>query len=316
MFTTHPVIDFMPDQRDLEDKGGTMRLGLYPAKLTPGSKAARGLRRGDHLRAAPPPLRGQQPLPPDARGGRHDPVRPVARRPPRRDRRAARTTRGSWRASSTPSSRAGPSGRTRCSTGSWPRRSRSRDGREPEPARPESAAPRFPASGPRPRPMSSSPSPGLKLADPAVPGRPCGRGVRLLDLWRCRPRGRAWLSRPARVAVQPPHLPANIVGVWLGVAFALGGVGADDPDRRSAGLIGLLSAVGVYYLLFATLGEGSGSRAPGTRPRCGASSPSSPGRSWAARRGLALRHGPARAIGVAVLAAALIGEGVVFGVGG
>ena len=37
---THPVIDFMPDQRDMEDKGGTMRLGLYPAKLTPGSKAA------------------------------------------------------------------------------------------------------------------------------------------------------------------------------------------------------------------------------------------------------------------------------------
>jgi CTP synthase len=39
MFTEHPVIDFMPDQRDMEDKGGTMRLGLYPAKLTPGSKA-------------------------------------------------------------------------------------------------------------------------------------------------------------------------------------------------------------------------------------------------------------------------------------
>ena len=40
MFTEHPVIDLMPDQRELEDKGGTMRLGLYPAKLTPGSKAA------------------------------------------------------------------------------------------------------------------------------------------------------------------------------------------------------------------------------------------------------------------------------------
>jgi CTP synthase len=40
MFTSNPVIDFMPDQRELEDKGGTMRLGLYPAKLTPGSKAA------------------------------------------------------------------------------------------------------------------------------------------------------------------------------------------------------------------------------------------------------------------------------------
>ena len=39
MFTAHPVIDFMPDQRDLEEKGGTMRLGLYPARLSPGSKA-------------------------------------------------------------------------------------------------------------------------------------------------------------------------------------------------------------------------------------------------------------------------------------
>ncbi len=39
MFTDNPVIDFMPDQRDMEDKGGTMRLGLYPAKLTEGSKA-------------------------------------------------------------------------------------------------------------------------------------------------------------------------------------------------------------------------------------------------------------------------------------
>jgi len=40
LFTANPVIDFMPDQRDMEEKGGTMRLGLYPARLTPGSKAA------------------------------------------------------------------------------------------------------------------------------------------------------------------------------------------------------------------------------------------------------------------------------------
>jgi CTP synthase len=39
LFTAHPVIDFMPDQREMEEKGGTMRLGLYPARLTPGSKA-------------------------------------------------------------------------------------------------------------------------------------------------------------------------------------------------------------------------------------------------------------------------------------
>ena len=40
LFTSAPVIDYMPDQRDLEEKGGTMRLGLYPARLTPGSRAA------------------------------------------------------------------------------------------------------------------------------------------------------------------------------------------------------------------------------------------------------------------------------------
>ena len=40
LFTPDPVIDFMPDQREMEEKGGTMRLGLYPAKLAAGSKAA------------------------------------------------------------------------------------------------------------------------------------------------------------------------------------------------------------------------------------------------------------------------------------
>ncbi len=40
MFTKHPVIDFTPDQRGVEEKGGTQRLGLYPAKLASGSRAA------------------------------------------------------------------------------------------------------------------------------------------------------------------------------------------------------------------------------------------------------------------------------------
>jgi CTP synthase len=40
LFTEAPVIDYMPDQRDMEEKGGTMRLGLYPAKLQPGTKVA------------------------------------------------------------------------------------------------------------------------------------------------------------------------------------------------------------------------------------------------------------------------------------
>ncbi len=38
--TAHPVIDFMPDQLDITDKGGTMRLGAYPCMLLPGSRAA------------------------------------------------------------------------------------------------------------------------------------------------------------------------------------------------------------------------------------------------------------------------------------
>lgn len=37
--TTHPVIDLMPEQKDVEDLGGTMRLGLYPCKIVEGSLA-------------------------------------------------------------------------------------------------------------------------------------------------------------------------------------------------------------------------------------------------------------------------------------
>jgi CTP synthase len=38
--THHPVIDLMIDQRDIADKGGTMRLGAYYAVLQPGSQVA------------------------------------------------------------------------------------------------------------------------------------------------------------------------------------------------------------------------------------------------------------------------------------
>ncbi|QWU16394.1 CTP synthase [Paenibacillus sophorae] len=37
--TPHPVIDLLPEQKDIEDLGGTMRLGLYPCKLQPNSLA-------------------------------------------------------------------------------------------------------------------------------------------------------------------------------------------------------------------------------------------------------------------------------------
>ena len=39
--TPHPVIDFMPDQRDLKEMGGSMRLGAYPCSIRPDTLAAR-----------------------------------------------------------------------------------------------------------------------------------------------------------------------------------------------------------------------------------------------------------------------------------
>ncbi|MFA4835392.1 MAG: CTP synthase [Dehalococcoidia bacterium] len=38
--TKYPVINLLPGQRGIKDKGGTMRLGLYPCKMVPGTKAA------------------------------------------------------------------------------------------------------------------------------------------------------------------------------------------------------------------------------------------------------------------------------------
>ena len=111
-------------------------------------------------------------------------------------------------------------------------------------------------------------------------------------------------------------LPANAIGAWLAVAFVLGGSARTIPTGALRGLIGLLSAVASYYLLFAVLGEGF--RAQGAThaatiwgvvalvagPVMGGA-----GALW--------RYGTGwpRAIGVAILAAALIGEGVVFGGG-
>ncbi|MDY7039623.1 MAG: CTP synthase [Chloroflexota bacterium] len=38
--TRYPVIDLMPDQRDISDMGGTMRLGVYPCQLVAGTRVA------------------------------------------------------------------------------------------------------------------------------------------------------------------------------------------------------------------------------------------------------------------------------------
>jgi CTP synthase len=38
--TRYPVIDYLPEQRSMRNKGGTMRLGNYPCHLKPGTRAA------------------------------------------------------------------------------------------------------------------------------------------------------------------------------------------------------------------------------------------------------------------------------------
>ena len=38
--TQYPIIDLLPEQKDVEDLGGTLRLGLYPCKLKEDSRAA------------------------------------------------------------------------------------------------------------------------------------------------------------------------------------------------------------------------------------------------------------------------------------
>jgi CTP synthase len=44
--TPHPIIDLLPEQKEIEDLGGTMRLGLYPCKLAPDSLAQKAYGNG------------------------------------------------------------------------------------------------------------------------------------------------------------------------------------------------------------------------------------------------------------------------------
>ena len=37
--TKHPIIDFIPEQKNIEELGGTLRLGLYSCELKKGTKA-------------------------------------------------------------------------------------------------------------------------------------------------------------------------------------------------------------------------------------------------------------------------------------
>ena len=120
----HPVIATMAEQLAIVggdgDLGGTMRLGAYEARAHARLGRRRGVRRDAGLRAPPAPLRGEQRVPRQARGGRPGHLRRLARHLARRVRRAAarrapvlRRPRRRTRSSS----RVRP-GRTRCSPGS------------------------------------------------------------------------------------------------------------------------------------------------------------------------------------------------------
>ena len=116
--TRHPVVDLMDDQVDVADKGGTMRLGTYDARLLPGSQVARGLRRRGRVRAPPPPLRGQPPLPRAPRGGRTGAARACRPTAAWSSSSSCPATRSGWAPRPIPSSRAGPTSPTR-SSASW-----------------------------------------------------------------------------------------------------------------------------------------------------------------------------------------------------
>ena len=88
--TPFPVIDLLPEQKEIEDLGGTMRLGAQAVELAEGTRALDRLQRARDQRAAPASLRGEQPLPAAARGRRARRVRNVSGRAAGRDRRAPR----------------------------------------------------------------------------------------------------------------------------------------------------------------------------------------------------------------------------------
>ena len=66
----HRVIFKLRELVDVEELGGTMRLGAYPCLLTAGSQAARAYGSREDQRAPPAPLRVQPGGVPRAHGGR------------------------------------------------------------------------------------------------------------------------------------------------------------------------------------------------------------------------------------------------------
>jgi hypothetical protein len=109
-------------------------------------------------------------------------------------------------------------------------------------------------------------------------------------------------------------IPANFIGAWLAVAFVLGASARTLATGAVRGLIGLMAAVGAYYVLIALFDGGI--RAIGASHAAavwgGVGLIAGPvlgfaGAVW--RHG----HGRPRAIAVAFFASGLIAEGLVFG---
>ena len=61
--TPYPVIDLLPEQKEVEDLGGTMRLGAQAVELGAGDGPRGDVRRRGRPRAPPAPLRGEQRVP-------------------------------------------------------------------------------------------------------------------------------------------------------------------------------------------------------------------------------------------------------------
>jgi hypothetical protein len=161
--------------------------------------------------------------------------------------------------------------------------------------------------------MSSSPSPAPDLAlAPSLASRAvAGFGASIVA--GAALGGASWFSD----GLAWPYgllIPANLIGVWLGVAFVLGASARTIPTGALRGVVGTLSAVAVYYVLIAAFGQGLRSTGAshaatiwGTVALLAGPVMGAAGAVW--RLGV----GWPRAIGVALFGSALFAEGFVFG---
>ncbi len=113
--TPHAVIDLLPEQKDVTDLGGSMRLGAQPCHLVPGTRAAEAYgesvvyERHRHRWEVNPAYHDA------ARGARARALGQLPQRAPHRDHRASRPSVLRRRRSSTPSCGRARRVRTRCS---------------------------------------------------------------------------------------------------------------------------------------------------------------------------------------------------------